>query len=286
MLMILLCSTLALVGSWCYFDRYQLARPPIGVFNLWDMGALLIGIVVIPYCYLLLPTWLVISLLGIAALSMVYFCLEPLVQQRWQRWAILLLLGVSNWGTLTWSGAPRTLFWSSNNLLQIIVVVGITNLWVQSGMKARDIALMGGALILYDYLFTAVLPLMDTLFHQVEHLPFAPLVAWQTTNGQWAAIGLGDLLMAAVFPLVLRKAYGRTMGQLALGLALLTLTIVMYLAAAGAFQATLPLMVILGPLMGIQYALWRWQCGQERTMVHYWQAEAFGRPRHKAFSNK
>lgn len=278
MLVVLLYSVLALLGSWIYFGRYRLQRPPIGVFNLWDVGAMLAGIVVIPYLYLLLPTWLVVSLLGLAALSMVYFCLEPVVRQRWQGWAIVLLLGASNLGALYGDAAPRTLFWALNNLIQIIVVVGITNLWVQSGMKARDIALMGGLLIGYDYLFTTVLPLMDNLFRQVGHLPFAPLVAWQTADGQWAAIGLGDLLMAAVFPLVLHKAYGRAMGQLALGLALGTLAVVMYLAATGLFQETLPLMVILGPLMVIQYGLWRWQCGQERTMVHYWQASTTGDP--------
>lgn len=272
MLVVLLYSVLALLGSWLYFGRYRLQRPPIGVFNLWDVGAMLAGIVVIPYLYLLLPTGLVVSLLGLAALSMGYFCLEPVVQQRWQGWAIVLLLGASNLGAHYWDGAPRTLFWALHNLLQIIVVVGITNLWVQSGMKARDIALMGGLLIGYDYLFTTVLPLMDNLFRQVGHLPFAPLVAWQTAAGQWVAIGLGDLLMAAVFPLVLRKAYGRAMGQLALGLALGTLAVVMYLAATGLFQETLPLMVILGPLMVLQYGLWRWQCGHERTMVQYWQA--------------
>lgn len=133
---------------------------------------------------------------------------------------------------------------------------------------------MGGALIVYDYLFTAVLPLMDDLFAQVGSLPFAPLVTGQDRAGQWAAIGLGDLLMAAVFPLVMRKAYGRTMGRLALGLALITLAMVMYLAASGAFQRTLPLMVILGPLMVIQYGFWRWQSGCERTMVQYWHAES------------
>lgn len=273
MLVVLLCSTLALLGSWGYFGHYRLQRPPIGVFNLWDLGIMLAGIVLIPYLYLLLPTWLVVGLLGVAALSMVYFCMEPLVHRRWQSWVMVLLLGASNWGAFYGNDTPRTLAWSINNLLQIIVVIGIANLWVQSGMKARDMALMGGALIVYDYLFTTVLPLMNNLFQQLGHLPFAPLVAWQTATSQWVAIGLGDLLMAAVFPLVLRKAYGRTMGQWALGLTLVLLAVVMYLMAKGAIQETLPLMVILGPLMVIQYGLWRWLYGDERTMVQYRQAE-------------
>jgi hypothetical protein len=33
---------------------------------------------------------------------------------------------------------------------------------------------------------------------------------WPSGANQWLSGGLGDLLLAAVFPLVMRKAFGRT----------------------------------------------------------------------------
>jgi hypothetical protein len=44
----------ALLLSWCYFGRYAVTRPPIGVFNLRDIGFMLAGIVLVPYLYLVM----------------------------------------------------------------------------------------------------------------------------------------------------------------------------------------------------------------------------------------
>ena len=60
----------ALLGG--YFRRYAVTRPPIGVFNLWDIAIMIGGIVLVPYLYLLLPIWLVASLLALAILSVLY----------------------------------------------------------------------------------------------------------------------------------------------------------------------------------------------------------------------
>ena len=57
-------------------------------------------------------------------------------------------------------------------------MVGIANLWAQSGMRARDAAILGGALTLYDLVATSYLPLMGELFERVAELPFAPIVGW------------------------------------------------------------------------------------------------------------
>jgi hypothetical protein len=113
---------------------------------------------------------------------------------------------------------------------------------------------------------------MNDLFNQLEGLPFAPLVAWPLPGAQWAAIGLGDLLLATLFPLVMRKAYGRVAGLIALGLAIAAIVGVMLLMLAGLWPVVFPLMIALGPLMLVQYGYWRRRCGVERTMVQYWQA--------------
>ncbi len=272
-LVILVHSLLAMLLGWFYFRRYPIKRPPIGVFNLWDVAVMMGGILLIPYLYLALPTWLVAGLLGLASLSVIYFCFEPILSRRWLIWILLLGLGIGNVAMLKQFGANSAEFFAINNVVQVIAVVGITNLWAQSGMSARDAAILGGALIVYDYVFTAILPLMDNLFSQLDGLPFAPLVAWPLANGQSGTIGLGDLLLATVFPLVMRKGYGRWAGLTALTLAVVAIVGVMLLPLLDLWQASFPVMVVLGPLMVAQYIYWRWQAGQERTTYEYLLAE-------------
>jgi hypothetical protein len=98
-------------------------------------------------------------------------------------------------------------------------------------------------------------------------------VAWPVAGDTVLLIGLGDLLLAAVFPLVMRKAYGRTAGLTALLVALLALAGVLLLPVSGLLQATFPVMVVLGPLMVVQYIYWRRRNGRERTTQEYLQME-------------
>jgi hypothetical protein len=130
---------------------------------------------------------------------------------------------------------------------------------------------------------------MTNLFDHLADLPLTPLVAWPIEagiTGQWLAIGLGDLLLATVFPLVMRKAYGQQAGLAALVLAVTALASALALPALDLLQTAFPVMVVLGPLMGLQYLYWRRRCGPERTTWQYIQAESgpgrlphpFGRP--------
>ena len=78
-------------------------------------------------------------------------------------------------------------------------------------MKARAVAVLGGALALYDLVATSLLPLMTDLVWRLASIPFAPVVTWGVGPDR-LLIGLGDLLLATVFPLVIRKAFGRSAG--------------------------------------------------------------------------
>ena len=90
--------------------------------------------------------------------------------------------------------------------------------------------------------------------------------------GATGAVVIGqDLLLAAVFPLVTRKAFGRTAGLLALGLGLVTLTGMLVLLDLRLVQITLPAMVALGPLT--QYLVWQRRLGVERTTLQYQQED-------------
>jgi hypothetical protein len=85
-------------------------------------------------------------------------------------------------------------------------------------------------------------------------------------------IGLGDLLLATVFPLVMRKAYGQKAGLAALLIGLSAIAAVLVRTFIGIQVAAFPVMVVLGPLMILQYLYWRRRSGPERTTRQYLQA--------------
>jgi len=268
-------AALTVLLSWLYFRRYAIQRPPIGVFNLWDIVYMLSGIILVPYLYLVLPRWLVAGLLGLGLLSLVYFLLEPILRSRLGIWLVIIICLGLDVGAALRFGGQSVVFFAVNNVVQVMVVIGVTNLWAQSGLKARDAAILGVALTGYDFLFTSVLTIMTDLFNRLAGLPFTPLVGWPigADGGGWLAIGLGDLLLAAVFPLVMRKAYGRRAGITALVIGLGAMGVVVVLPILGILQGIFPVMVVLGPLMVLQYLYWRRQRGPERTTWAYLQAE-------------
>ncbi len=261
------------VLSWAYFRRYAVTRPPLGVFSLLDIAIMLASIVVMPFLYLILPLWLVVGLFTSATLSTLYFLWEPIVKQRWLIWLIVLPLTIADIVLAYRFGVMSVPFLTVNNAVLVCMVIGITNLWAQSGMHARDVVVLGGALIVYDFVATSVAGQMEQVVLRLAELPFVPMFAWPLGNGQWVGTGLGDVLLAAVFPLVMRKAFGRSAGLLALVLGILALILTSLVLFISAFADFFPLMVVLGPLMVLQYAYWRRRNGGERTTWQYMQAE-------------
>jgi hypothetical protein len=259
----------AVVLSWLYFRRYPVTRPPVGVLNLTDVAVMFAAVVLIPYLYLVLPVWLVAALLGLGVASVLYLTLEPVFARRWPIWpATLVLLGAEVAALLRF-GAASAPFLAVNNLVLVLAIAGATNLWAQSGMRARDVAALAAALAVYDFVATAQTTLMADLMGRLAGLPFAPMVAWPAGEGRWVGLGLGDLLVAAVFPLVMRKAFTRAAGLAAMALGIGTIATLLALSLQGPF----PVMVVLGPLLILQYLWWRRRLGPERTTWQYLQAE-------------
>jgi hypothetical protein len=193
-------------------------------------------------------------------------------------WLVVVLAAAGEGAALARSGPTSTAYFVVNNLVLVIGVVGVANLWAQSGMKARDAAVLGAALAVYDLVATSHLPLMRELFERVAALPFAPIIGWPVgPDGSWVGIGLGDLLVATVFPLVMRKAYGRPAGLAALLACSATIAAVFALSLLGAV-AIFPVMALLGPVMVSQYAWWVWRRGAERTTRQYLQTEPLRDP--------
>jgi hypothetical protein len=61
-------------------------------------------------------------------------------------------------------------------LVIIAVVIGLTNLWAQNGMKAHDVAILVAVLMGYDFTATTLLPVMGDMMHRLVTLPLAPQV--------------------------------------------------------------------------------------------------------------
>jgi hypothetical protein len=266
------CVTAALLLSWTYFARVQITRPPLGVINLMDVALMLGAIVLVPYFYLLLPTGLVVGFLGLGALSALYLTIEGVYRGRAVVWLVTLALVGADLAVTLAVGAGSIPYFAVNNLVLVLLVVGTTNLWAQAGLKARDAAVLGAGLVVYDLVATTLLPFMGELVQRLAGLPFAPLIAWPVGGDAWLGVGLGDVLLAAVFPLVQRKAFGTGAGLLALGLAFGVIGSLFLLLALGVLRGLFPVMVVLGPAMVLQYGFWRWRRGDERTTGQYQRA--------------
>ncbi len=266
----------ALLGSWAYFTRWQVSRPPVGVFNGRDIALMIGGILLIPYLYLLLPVPVVGALLALGTASVLYALVEPVVPSKALRWAIIGALLAGDWAASAVWGAATPGYLAVNNVVILLLVIGTVNLWAGSGMSARAAAVLGGVLMVYDFTATSLFPLMGQLILRLAGLPLSPIVGW-LTGGSAALIGLGDLLLAAVFPLILRRTYSETAGRLALALnalALLAIFIIPFdrLAPLLVGQGLFPVMALLGPLMIAQYAYWQRRCGAGRPTWQYRQA--------------
>src|SRR5436190_20930138 len=87
-------ATATILSSWAYFRRFSVTRPPIGVFNLRDVVVMIGGIILMPYLYLVLPLWLVASMLAVANLTVLYTLWEPILRTRCAIWPAVLA-GVS-----------------------------------------------------------------------------------------------------------------------------------------------------------------------------------------------
>src|SRR5690349_11835258 len=80
--------------GWGYFRRYRVAPPPLGVLDLGDIAVMIGGIVLVPFAYLLLPRWIAVALLAVAALSLLHTVGEPVLPGRWAAgWLALVVLG-------------------------------------------------------------------------------------------------------------------------------------------------------------------------------------------------
>lgn len=259
-------------AAWVLFRRVSLRRPWVGVINPRDVALMFAVVAVSPYLYLALPAWGSAVLASATVVLAVYFTLGTVGSSRLSVGMVgVVVVVAADVGTAAIAGERSNAFALVNGVVLALLVVGMAILFAQWGMRARDVAALAGALALYEALAGSQLTLMADLMGRVGNVPFVPVVGWWQ-GGDSVAIGFADLLLAVVFPLVARKAFGRGPGLAALLVSLVAVTLVVVLVNRDGL-GDWPPMVVLGPLIVAQHFWWVHKRGRERAMWEYLRDE-------------
>ncbi|MYV51672.1 hypothetical protein [Streptomyces sp. SID3212] len=254
-----------------YFTRVRMPRPPVGKYELPDVAVMTAVVVVAPLAYLSMPRTLVAVVFGLVLCAALQFTLAPLIGGG-RAW-LASTVSVAATAVCAFADLPVAVT-ALTDVLLAAAVVGVANMWAQSGMRSLHAAWFAGVLCCYDLVATGLTSLMDRFAAQVMGLPFAPLLA--VTQGRPpVALGLGDLLLLVLFPLVALKAFGRAAGLLAAGVGVAVSAGVSLLFGLGVLTGAFPLLTALGPLIVLQHVLWSRARSGERTTAE-WRA---GTPR-------
>ncbi|HVQ96257.1 MAG TPA: hypothetical protein VMU51_34890 [Mycobacteriales bacterium] len=232
----------------------------------------MVAVITLPLAYIHLPAGVVATVLGLMTILVVQFTLGPILPGRLPVLAAVgaAVLNVAAFATLPGTDLRAvTTVW--NDILLLVLVVGVCNLYAQSGMKARDVAIFAALLTGYDLVATLFLPTMAELLSRIADLPFAPVFTLGS-NPDAVVIGLGDVLMLVLWTLVSIKGYGPAAGWLAAGTAVAVAAALAIALGTGLIDGVFPVMVLAGPAIVAEYLLLRRRHGPERTTAMYHDA--------------
>jgi hypothetical protein len=269
-----------------YLRRVRLDRPAIGTFNGRDMVILFFFLSTIPLFYLTLPRWLLTTFLVLTFVASLSIGYRPVLTSTRLWLAIGLLLGLNIWLGNNMLGTVHgwQLFWAENDVVVLLGAVSVANLYIQGGMKLRHVAWFAFVLGAYDLLFTAVFPVTNALVEEFLGYPLNPAIGmrWGMDN---ATVGLGDLLVYALFLLGAYKAYGRAAGRVAMGVVVLFGAVVPALVPLlinyidSRTDTLVPVQTWFGPAAFLTYRWLRRRYGRERTMQEFLASDDVVRPR-------
>lgn len=247
-----------------YLRHFAVQRPPIGVLTRGDVVFFGVAVVVMPFAYAHLPAVVVSAILGLVLAVAIQTAGQPVLGGRPAGAAALLLVAADVAPHAFHAGTAGTYV---NDAVVAIAVIGVANLWVQTGITTGLVAASAAVLALYDFFATYVSSLSADFLHRIRVLPFAPVVNIIAAHGQAAAVGLGDVLIMTVWPLALAKAYGYGSAAAAGGLGLATLVSVQigYWQHWIAMTTLVPFMTLFGPVIVVQYLILRSRRGPGRT---------------------
>jgi hypothetical protein len=193
-----------------YFRHVRLERPAIGAFNSRDMVILAGFIIALPILYLAVPGPVLTAFLVVTFGSALAIGLRPILATGYRRILIPTLIGSEVVVTYTLLGAPRglQLYWILTSAIVLVAAMGVSNLYVQGGLRLRQIAWFAMFLAAYDAFFSTVVPLTPQLAAAFEGRPLNASIGW--ASGRYSAnIGLGDLLVYGLFVTAAYKAFDR-----------------------------------------------------------------------------
>jgi hypothetical protein len=256
-----------LLAAWLYFRRVRVERPPVGVFNLRDIAFTFLVLVAIPPLYLELPVWSVASIAVLTATGITYLTSAP-VLGRPVAATVAGGVAIAEVVVSSWQDGQSTPFLVLNDIAVAVLVIGVCNIWAQSGVHARDVTVFACAVGVFDLVATWLMPLMLEFFTRVRALPFAPVLAIGTGTGA-AAIGMGDLLFIVLWPLVAAKAFALRAGLVAAAGTVGSVAALGVASVTGLVTSAIPAMVVIAPVILVQYLLLRRHHGTERTTKDY-----------------
>lgn len=258
-----------ITGSVIYLHRVTMPRPPVGRFTAGDITIMSVMLVLLPAAYLRLPPVAVAAVFGVVLCTAAQTALAPLTGGRVAFGIAALAVAAEITAKLTGHDHVMLIV---NDAFIIVAVIGVVNLWTQTGMSAAHVTGLAAVLTCYDIGATWIGALTQQFLAKVATEPFLPMLA--VIGGQNpGGLGLGDCLMLAMWPAVLIKAFGK---RPALVGALFGLTVAVVIQFAFhdhwvGFYAVIPTMSIVGPLIILQYVLLRRRFGKERRTAD-WRA--------------
>ncbi|MFD9789520.1 hypothetical protein ACFWXK_01055 [Streptomyces sp. NPDC059070] len=248
-----------------YLRHVRMPRPPVGRFVRSDIAVLTVTLVSMPPIYLHLPRVLTACAFGAVFLGACSMALSPVVGGR-RGAAVALALGAVVLAAHLAGWVPLRI--AAGDLLLALAVIGVSNLWAQTGMTAGQVAALAGLLAPYDLLATGLTSVTAQLVQHFAGMPLGPMLAVNDGTSPIGA-GLGDCLMLALWPLVAAKAFGRAAGWSGAVTGLLVVSVVLAGAVDGRVHGGVPLLTGLGPCIVAQYAYWRIRRGPERRTVDW-----------------
>src|ERR1700761_4713108 len=164
---------LMLLGSVGYLRRYAVARPPIGRFTGGDVAVMGVMLIVLPLAYARLPAVAVAAVFGTVFYFAAQGALTPIIGGR----AATAVAAIPIAGEIAAKLAGETAaMLDINDALLVIAVIGVVNLWAQTGMRAANVAALAVVLTGYDIVTTWLGSLTSNFINRMLSEPFLPLL--------------------------------------------------------------------------------------------------------------
>jgi hypothetical protein len=281
MVVVFIAALLAPLLALLYFRRVRLERPALGVFNTRDILLILVFILSLPFLYLVLPSYVLTGMLALTFSTALYIALHPFLRPiyLWPLVAFLLIGDIVVTRTLMGTTQGWQIYWVFNNVIVLGAVVGISNLYVQGGMRMRQVVWFSLILACYDLFFDLVVPVSAHLADRFHGQPLDAAMGW--ISGSYSSnLGIGDILIFALFVISAFKGFGRrglfaTLVTICLcGAILPSLSpLVILPLVRGGIGITIPVQTFFGPFAVLTYYILR-RTGPERSMAMWQRAEA------------